>query len=255
MRRKGRGKAVVEGLYRVEAGMSTKMVRMEILANNLANIDTVGFKRDKAFSEELNEASAKAAADGSGTLEIRQVIDFSEGSLQQTGNQLDAAIQGSGFFVVNTPAGQRYTRNGNFQMTLDGTIVTSEGYPVEGENGALRLPDVQKLGNASVQISGTGEVTVDKQSVGTLKIVDFADYQALVKDQGSLFMAKSDALPVEGLGKQSVIRQGYLEESNVEGIEEMVSMIELSRNFEAEQKALQSQDTSLGQAIEVARVS
>jgi flagellar basal-body rod protein FlgF len=245
---------MIDGLYRVGAGMSTKMVRMEILANNLANIETLGFKRDRAFSEELDAAAAQSAADGSGDLVIHQVVDYSEGSLKQTNNQLDLAIQGRGFFVLDTPSGPRYTRNGNFQLGLDGTILSSGGYPVSGTNGKLQLPDVHRLTQGSVQVSETGEVTVDKQIVGQLRVVDFQDYTQLMKDDQALFTAPAEAGPVEGPGRLTGIRQGYVEESNVEGIEEMVSMIDLSRSFEAEQKAIQTIDTSLGQSNEVGKM-
>lgn len=245
---------MIDGLYRIGAGMSSKMVRMEILANNLANIDTLGFKRDRAFQEELDVAAVRPATDGSNDLLIHQVVDFSEGSLKQTNNQLDVAIQGRGFFVLDTPAGPRYTRNGHFQMGLEGTMISSGGYPVMGTNGKLQLPDVYRLTQGSVQISESGDVTVDKQTVGRLRIADFQDYSQLTKDDEALFAASPEAGLVEGPGKLTGIRQGYVEESNVEGIEEMVSMIDLSRSFEAEQKALQAQDTTLGQANEIGRL-
>ena len=245
---------MIDGLYRVGAGMSTSMVRMEILANNLANVETLGFKRDRAFSDELDAAAAQPATDGSGDLVIHQVIDYSEGSLKQTNNQLDVAIQGRGFFVLNTPSGPQYTRNGNFQLGLDGTLMSPGGYEVSGTNGKLQLPDVHRLTQGSVEINERGEITVDKQAVGQLRIVDFQDYSQLTKDDQSLFSATPQAGLVEGPGSLTGIRQGFVEESNVEGIEEMVSMIDLSRSFEAEQKALQSTDTSLGQTNEVGKL-
>ena len=222
---------MIEGLYKIEAAMGPKMVRMEVLANNLANLDTVGFKRDRAFSEELTDAEAKQVATQGGQPGIKQAIDFSEGPMIQTNNQFDVAIQGRGFLVADTPNGKRYTRNGNLQLTLDGTIVTSDGYPVEGSSGHLQIPDFQRLQQGAVSIGSTGEIVIGKQSIGSLRVVDFDDYGKLTKDHGSLFEAGPSVNIVDGPGKNTTVRQGFVEGSNVEGIEEMVSMIELSRSF------------------------
>ena len=245
---------MVEGLYRVQAGMSPKMTRMEILANNLANIDTTGFKRDRAFLEELSAATSKQAADGSSDLVIKQYVDFNEGGMKQTGNQLDVAIQGRGFLVYDTPDGPRYSRNGNLQMSLDGSITSPQGFPVMGTNGKMKVPDLHTLSSGSVKITETGEVLVDKKSIGQLRVVDVNDYSLLSKTSDSMFDVDPTATITEGPGERTSVRQGYLEESNVDGLEEMVAMIELSRSFEADQKALQAQDATLGQVMDVGKV-
>jgi flagellar basal-body rod protein FlgG len=245
---------MIEGLYRVAAGMSPKMTRMEIMSNNLANIDTTGFKRDRAFMEDLSAAQVRQAADGSSETIIKQYIDFNEGGLRQTSNPLDVAIQGRGFFELSTPDGPKYTRSGNFKMSLDGSIVSSQGFEVMGTNGKLQLPDIQRLTSGSVQISESGEVTVDKQSVGHIKVVDFKDYTQLTKSSDSMFIANPGADISEGPGPHTTVRQGYLEESNVDGLEEMVAMVELNRSFESDQKALQAQDATLGQIMEVGKL-
>jgi flagellar basal-body rod protein FlgF len=246
---------VIKSLYTTESAMAPMLARMEIIANNLANINTTGYKKDNVFIRALDDATTQAAAGtASDQILMQEYTDFSEGSLRPTNNPLDVAVQGRGFLVVDTPYGVRFTRNGNLQLSLDGTLVTSAGYPVEGRNGRIQFPDVQRLQAGMIKISETGEVMADKQSLGHLRVVDFADYTALNKDQGSLFYPDENAVLVEGPGRETVVRQGYLEDSNVEGMSEMISMIEVSRSFEAEQKALQSQDATLAQTNEVGKV-
>jgi len=247
---------MIGGLYSSEAAMRPKMAQLEILANNLANINSTGFKRDRAFLEVLTK-TIEGAPDGTAAQEVevvRQHTDFSEGSLNETGNPLDVAIRGRGFLVVDTPNGVRYTRNGNMQLSTDGTLVTSEGFPVMGTKGRIQFPDLQRFVQGSVKIADSGEVVVDKDIIGHLRIVDFLDLNGLKKDHQSLFMADPFMPVIEGPGQSTAVKQGFLEESNVEGIEEMVAMIELSRSFEADQKALQAQDASLEKSIEVGRL-
>jgi flagellar basal-body rod protein FlgG len=245
---------MIKGLYTTESGMRPKLVRLEIIANNLANINTTGFKRDKAFSEALDDATVARQTSGTEQPLTHEYTDFSEGSLRPTNNPLDVAIQGKGFLVVETPNGVRYTRNGNLQLSLDGTLVNGSGYVVMGTNGKIQLPDVQRLQNGSLHISETGEVMVDKQSIGHLRVADFADYTAIHKDHESLFTVDAGTAVAEGPGSQTSIRQGYLEESNVDGISEMISMIELNRAFEADQKSLRSQDATLERTNDVGRL-
>lgn len=246
---------MIKGLYITEAGMTPKLARMEIIANNLANINTTGFKRDKAFTMALDDATAATEASGTSQQElIYEATDFSEGTLRPTNNPLDIALQGRGFFAVQTPDGVRYTRNGNLQLSLDGTIVTGGGYPVLGANGNLQVPDVQHLQAGSIHINETGEVMIDKQSIGTLRVVDFADYLAIHKDGTSLFRVDPGTLETSALGTQTAIKQGYLEDSNVDGIREMISMIDVSRAFEADQKALRAQDATLDKTNSVGQV-
>lgn len=246
---------MIKGLYTTEAGMNPKLVRLEIIANNLANINTTGFKRDMAFSDALDNALIEeVAAGGTEPPLAHQYTDFTEGTLRPTNNPLDVAVQGRGFLVVDTPNGVRFTRNGNLQLALDGTLVTGAGYPVLGRNGRIQLPDINRLQVGSIHISETGEVMVDKQSIGHLRMVDFVDYTALHKDQQSLFFANPGTPIVEGPGTQSAVRQGFLEDSNVDGISEMIAMIEINRAFEADQKALQAQNSTLEKTMDVGRV-
>jgi len=247
---------MIKGLYSSEASMRPMMARMEVIANNLANINSTGFKRDRVFVRMLTD-SAAAQAEGKGELEgvdAKKYIDFSEGSLQQTGNPFDLALQGRGFFVVETPEGVRYTRNGNFKLNTEGVLVTGDGFPVMAATGAVQIPRLDKAQQSNIRISEAGEVMMDKDTFAKLRIVDFDRLDLLKKDQQSLFIADSGERIIEGPGQLTSVRQGFLEESNVEGIEEMIAMIELHRNFEMNQKAIQSQDATLEKSNEVGKL-
>lgn len=247
---------MIKGIYASGSGMLPRMLRLEVIGNNLANINTTGFKRDNIFVQILKD-SAVTQSQGTGELvglDVHEYTEFTEGSLKQTNNQLDVAMQGRGFFVVETPRGVRYTRNGNFSLSVDGTVVTAQGYPVLGNGGRIQLPDIHKLAQGDLSITEIGEIIVDKKPVGTLRIADFEDNSVLKKEAGTYFVASAPEKGADVDGKDRLIRQGFLEESNVDGIEEMIAMVELSRNFESDQKAMQYQDGTLDKAMEVGRV-
>jgi flagellar basal-body rod protein FlgF len=247
---------MIKGLGTSGTALIPMMTRLEIVANNLANTNTVGFKRDNLFSQMLTDAQVKEAQAGgdlSGTL-ARQYSDFSEGSIQQTGNPLDMAIQGEGFFTVDTPRGIRYTRNGAFMISRDGALTTKDGYPVLGTNGAITFPDPQTLTHAAITVTEHGEISIDKRQLATLRIADFDNALQLRKDGQELFVASAPERRMEPASNPAMIRQGHLEESNVDGIAEMMEMIEITREFESNQKTVQAQDATLDKALEVGRV-
>lgn len=247
---------MIKGIYTVASGMLPQITKIEVLSNNLANMNTVGFKKDKVFTEVLNEQQSVRILKNPGTpaLGVEQAIDLSEGSFQQTGNRLDFAIRGNGFFVIDTPRGLRYTRNGNFTLALDGTVVTKEGYPVMGTDGRIQLPDLQRLSDVDIHVNETGEVMIDNKNMGKLQVVSFGNMTVLKKDGNTLFRVDEGDAPQQAtIGEYSVL-QGFLEESNVEGIDEMIIMIELNRNFESGQKAIQAQDETLERLFELTRV-
>jgi flagellar basal-body rod protein FlgF len=222
-------------------GLSRQMAlthELDIIANNIANVDTVGFKADNAsFSQYL----MPGASDGEFTGNDRRIrfvqdraswTDMSPGALQQTGNPLDVAVDGKGYFVVQTARGQRYTRNGSFQISATGQLVTSEGDPVLGNGGPITF----QVGDHDVNISGNGIITVRDSSGtpdsqrGQLQIVSFDRPQALQKDGDSLFTAANGVNPGPTPQGTRVV-QGSLEKSNVHAIAEMARMIEITRNY------------------------
>ena len=247
---------MIKGIYNAAAGMRPQSLKMDVVANNLANINSTGFKKENIFINILagsGTASAKTAADRTQD-DVKQYTDFSEGTLAQTTNRLDLAVQGRGFFTVETPNGIRYTRDGNFTLNADGTVVTMQGYPVLGTGGRIQLPDLQRLTASDLIINEGGEITVDRRTIGRLRIADFENLKNLRKDGHSLFEATDPEKGVAPDGKETIIRQGFLEESNVDGITEMIQLIEMTRSFESEQRSIQAQDGTLDKAMDVGRV-
>jgi len=234
---------MLEGLRTAAAGMLPRTTKQEIIANNIANVNTTGFKRDRVvFRRTLAAELAAAAEEGNQVVAEDVLTDFSQGPLEKTDRPLDVALDGPGFFVVQTQAGERYTRAGNFRLAPDGTLVTPDGNPVLGERGPIVLQDDR------VEIHSDGDIYQAGELVGRLRIVAFDDLSSLRKEGHGLFVLTDPSVrPREAEG--STVRQGYLEGSNVNPLEEMVEMMVLLRNFEAEQKAIQVQDQTLARAV------
>ena len=167
--------------------------------------------------------------------------DYTEGSLDSTGRDLDIAIQGDGFFAVETPNGEAYTRNGALTVSPQGVLVNADNYPILTDSGPLTVT------GQSVSIGAGGQVSVDGQNVGTLRVVDFEKPYDLRKVNGTLYIAPKGITP--NPATNVAVRQGYLEKSNVDVLREMVDMIDSYRAFEMGQKMIQIQDESLGKAV------
>ena len=228
-----------------KAGMLPRQRQLEIDANNLANINTIGYKKDEVFFrhliDSLQASDEKNAKVSSASGEV--ITDFSSGSLRETGNPLDLAIVGDGFFVIDTPEGNVFTRNGNFSLDADGRLTTQDGYSVLGSGG-----EIQITGN-EVRISEDGSILVDGQATDTLRVVRFENPTLLTKIGGTYFMDENDAGMMDVESTDLKVRQGYLEGSNVTGIKEIVQMIEIYRQFEMGQRAISTQDQTLEKLI------
>lgn len=236
---------MLKGIAAAASGMLPQLKRQEVITNNLANAGTAGFKRDRLFVEQLNRAQAgntQSVADWQTPNVMGVQIDFSAGQMDRTGNPYDLALAGDGFFVVSTPDGERYTRNGHFTLTDQGVLVTADGNPVMGEGGEIRLT----ADDATIGSDGT--ISVNGQRVDKLRIARFADPNVLVRAGSSLFAVGAPGAAPEDMGNPA-IEQGMLERSNVSTIEEMVSMITTFRFYEADQKAVQMQDASQGRVV------
>jgi flagellar basal-body rod protein FlgG len=247
---------MIKGIYASGSGMQPRMMKLEVVANNIANANSTAFKKDNLFIQVMKDAGL-TMTQGQGELkglDCKEYTDFTEGSFVQTDNPLNFGIQGRGFFVVDTPEGTRYTRNGNFSMSTDGTVVTEQGYPVMGSSGKIQIPQPQKISETTIAVNERGEITMGNVLLGKIRVVDFEDLNQLKKAGGSLFETSADEKAATVDGKTLIVRQGYLEESNVEGIEEMIHLVELTRSFETDQRTLQVQDTTLERAIEVGRI-
>ncbi len=263
---------MIRGLYTASLGMITQMNKMDVVTNNIANVNTTGFKKDGVITQTFSDELAKRIDDPKTRISLNSAenvgqltmglavdhiyVDASNGSLQKTEGPLDVALNGTGFFVISATdadgnAVERYTRDGAFTMTAKGTLVTNEGDPVMGKNGVIQLP------NGEITIDETGRIYADNQYVDTLNIVDFEKNDALgkygdLKKYGSNLFDKTEQskeMPFAG----SVV-QGFLESSNVNTVKEMVEMISLSRLYEANQRTITTHDTILGKsANEIAR--
>ncbi len=228
------------GMYAAVSGNLAAMRRLDIISNNLANANTAGFKKDKMSFEGLlagavNPPVVPQSMTADPILQKENVyIDYSSGPISQTGNTLDLALDGDGFFAVTTPTGTAYTRQGNFRMSADGNLVTADGYPLQGQGGApLRVQ-----GNR-IDIDARGAVVVDGVPVGTLAVFDFDKPYQLTKTGATLFVPDGQQEPRQS---STQILQGHLEGSNVESISEMVQMIETNRYFEACSKVIRGFD-------------
>ncbi len=220
---------MLDYLHLSSEGMNARIVRQQVIANNLANVNTAGFKKDRAFHQVLNIVNVNAG------IEYKESTIFEEGFMRETGEPLDFALKGNGFFVIETEAGQRYTRNGNFELDEDRQLVLPDAGPVSGEGGPIIL-------NKDFEVNEKGEFVIDNMPVARLKIVSFENNAVLRKEGNSLFFYNEEDDVIEMDATDFVVRQGYLEDSNVNAIEEMVNMIMLYREFEADQKALHTFD-------------
>lgn len=235
------------GMYAALTGAVTSMQRLDTIANNLANANTAGFKKDKISFESLLNATVPTTNNPSDEPVFAGEIystDFSQGSHRQTGNTYDLALEGDGFFVVNSPQGQAYTRQGSFRRGNGGQLVTVDGFEVLGNGAPISIPATA----ATVDIDGRGGVYADGVQVGTLDIVDFPKPYALQKQGSSLFLPANQNV-VPQAAPNARVAQGYLEESNISTVTEMVQMIETNRHYEACAKIMRNFDDITGKAV------
>jgi len=276
---------LIRGLYTGASGMAAQQVKLDAISNNLANLDTDGYKRDvtvhKAFAELLlrrmnddgviknpfgsSDMAPVVGKLGTGVETNELFTEFEQGSLKQTDNDCDLAMDGEGFLCVQTPYGERYTRNGSFTIGKEGFLETQEGYPVLGENGPIMVKannfKVDKDGNVFVNrnyqddpfrlVSREENTWEGIEKLDKLKIVDFKKTRFIAKQGSSLWNSteESGEAKVMAQGDRPKVIQGFVEASNVNPIKEMVDMIEVNRAYEANQKSIQSEDTMLGKLI------
>lgn len=215
-------------------GISRQMAlrrELEVVSNNIANLNTTGFKADTAVFEEFLMPRASADQFAGADRKVSFVQDRStwhdhgQGAIKQTGNPLDIAIDGSAFLVVQTPSGERYTRNGSMQISPTGELVTTAGHKVLGDGGPIQFQTDDK----EIAINRDGTITVPGGSRGKLRLVQFDDVQRLQKDGSSTFKAP-DGVEANPAQTPHVI-QGAIEQSNVKSVLEMTRMIEVTRRY------------------------
>ncbi len=253
---------MIRGWYIGSSGMNAQQNRLDVISNNLANVDTAGYKKDITVSKSFSELLLRRTeADGVyqnsfGSADVAPIIgklglgvetnenftDFEQGSFRSTNSNTDLALSGNGFFAVQTPNGERYTRNGNFLLGKEGLLVTKDGYPLMGENGYIRIEDSNITINEDGMIYSKSGDFIDR-----VKVVRFDNERYLKKMGNSLWTSNDisgDAYIAEG-NERPKMMQGYMETSNVNVVNEMVKMIEVNRAYEANQKTIQSEDSMM----------
>lgn len=233
------------GLYTAFLGMRSRMRTLDAQANNIANASTTGFKAERlAYS--TFEADKKSQSDRQYLVagsSASNSIDFSTGTLEQTKAPLDLAINGDGFFQIQTPQGIRYTRAGNFSVNSSGQLVTKNGDLVIGERGGITLPK-----QGQVTIDEDGSINVGNRKIDNLKLVRFNNPTTALSQEGnSLFVANGSQPPLPI--SDSRVLQGTLESSNINPVLEMVAMINNNREFESLQKSVTLLMNDLGRKI------
>jgi len=275
---------MVRGIYTGASGMIAEMKRIDVISNNLANVDTPSYKKDisimKAFPEMLirriNDDGVRVLPIGSydlmpvigkiGTgVEVNEVYTrFLQGSFKQTENDFDLALEGEGFFCVETESGERYTRNGSFLIDRDGYLVTKDGYRVLGEDGPVQIKKnnfiVDEDGNIFENLEYAEDplrlVSMEENEwndtvlVDRLKIIQFPKIRYAKKTGESLYReTEYSGRPYIVENERPRVRQGFLEASNVNPVTEMVNLIEVHRTYEANQRMIQAHDAMLSKAV------
>lgn len=241
---------MLKGLYTSALSLSFLNKQQEVAANNLANSDTPGYKKETALARSFPEMLVYRLNDRvspqdkppyvgkiSMGVQLEEVItSYENGTKKQTGDPLQLALISEGYFTVETPQGERYTRNGEFNLRSDGVLVTSDGYPLLGQNGEITI------NSGDFSCDEQGRVFSGGQLIDRLRIVTFA--QPPVKEGSCLFRGENpEELPL------AQVAQGYLEGSNSQPIEEMVNILNITRAYEANQKIIQTMDSTLEKAV------
>ena len=262
---------MIRALYTAASGMNAQQANIDNIANNLANVNTSGFKKSRVEFEDLVYQKIKAAGSpsssegespvgleaGLGSRAVATSRNFTSGNLRSTGSSLDIAVEGSGFFQLSMPGGETgYTRAGMFHVNGQGEVVTNEGYALEP---ALNIPanatsiTISKDGIVSVTVPGQGT----PQQVGTLELAQFQNPAGLEARGGNIYVVTSasgdPSTTVPGTDGAGTLVQGFVEDSNVSVVEEMVAMILGQRAYEANSKVIRTADEMLQQVNGLAR--
>ncbi len=238
---------MIKGLWDSGAGMMARGMQHEITSNNLANLSTTAFKEDRLSFREMIDG--RMMLDGSGgharpedTLAQGAHTVYQEGAHEETGNPLDFAIEGPGFFVLRSEEGEVFSRAGHLQRSSEGVLLGSMGLPVLGESGPIELEA------GPVQLMSDGSLVQNEEVMGQLRLVEIDDLSQLRKMGGGLYKLEQEALPARP-AQASRLHQGRLESANVDAVSQMVRMIEQQRSYQFAQRALQAMDQNLGKAV------
>ncbi|MHC4212327.1 MAG: flagellar hook-basal body protein [Planctomycetota bacterium] len=227
------------------------MQEFYIISHNLANAGTVGYKRRcNAFSQAL-ESQMSASSDYSpGKIDIESALDFSQGGIVETGRPLDFSLHGKGFFVLESPEGTQYTRNGIFNTNPNGQIVNSSGKTVSGEGGPITVP--AGISHSQIRVSNDGNVSAGGVVIGKFRLVDFGDNQSELASVGDFCYQMPDSTITPIAVGNLIVKQGYQESSNVKIVDELVDMIMVSRLYESNMKLVSAERSTSSSIVGVA---
>lgn len=235
---------MIKGIFSAAKNLQAGEKHIGIIANNLANLNTIGFKREVPFSMIL---------DAQGNLHVNQINDPKQGEMVLTGNPLDLGINGKGFFVVETKFGEKITRDGKFKISEDGYLVNQSGDKVLGKDGEIHFGSNVFNSDQSIVITKSGEIKIGENILDELRIVGVEKPEELSKAGGAYF--DIDGVELEELeNTEYEITQGYIESSNVNIMEEMESMIRLNNDYQSTQKIIRYLDDSLEKANSIGKV-
>lgn len=244
---------MIRGLYTAASSMGVLEKKTNIRSNNLANVNTNGFKKSEAITAsfpemllskiEADKADQQIGSLATGAYLERSFKDMSQGDFKRTDNALDFAIEGSGFFVIETENGEKYSRDGNFTINSDSELITQSGNNVLDSNGNR----IQIIPDQDFRVSAEGQITFNNGLQGAqIGLVDFENEAELAQTGDNLYELQGETEPI---ASQAGIAQGYVEGSNVQIVEEMAKMIKTTRHYESNQKVISSIDESLNKVI------
>ncbi|MFP4198003.1 MAG: flagellar basal-body rod protein FlgF [Halanaerobium sp.] len=244
---------MIRGLYTAASSMDVLEKKTNIRSNNLANVNTNGFKKSEGITRSFPEMLLSRIEAGKADQEIGELStgafmeqsfkDMSQGDFKRTDNALDFAVEGEGFFVIETEAGERYSRDGNFTINADSELVTQNGNPVLDTEGER----IQLIPDQDFSVGADGQITFNNGLQGAqIDLVNFDDQGDLMQEGDNLYAAQEGAEPA---ASEAGIAQGYLEGSNVKIVDEMSKMIKTTRHYESNQKVISGIDETLNKVI------
>ena len=248
------------GIYMAASGALAYEKRLQIISNNLANANTVGYKMDHGQFQSIDPADLPASSTLTGPemntsqaqsfwFEFNSYTDFTHGSLKNTANDFDLALIGKGFFCVQKPDGVHYTRKGDFTLNTDGVLVTRNGWPVMGDGGEITVNNKENPHQyKKFAVDEEGNVSVDGKEIGSLRIVEFSEPYRLKKMGDTLFKPPENSPPAQE-AQDFKVSQGFVELSNVDVVKMMTEMIEVLRGYESYQKVIRTADEASSRSI------
>jgi len=236
---------MIEGITSAARSLEKSSKSISVVSNNLANINTIGYKRDSNFYEILGEYEQP---------NMLEYTDYEQGEVLLTSDPLNFALKGDAFFVIQKGDQLLYTKDGKFSIDQSGYLVNGEGQKVMGQKGAINITESMLDENQNITVSKNGEIKVGDTEIDTLMIAKIEEKGVLQKNSSSNFVLEEGYEHVQADESEYEVQQGFLESSNVNAVEEMQEMIKISKNYESAQKVVQYFDTSLEKANEIGKV-